>query len=69
MFVVLGERKKRPFYDDEGNVTMRDSVDIGLTIDERIADGYYYSRTIQLLKKLLENPQLLDKPLQEEVEY
>ncbi len=69
VFVVLGERKKRPFYDEEGNITMRESVDLGLTIDERIADGYYYSRTIQLLKKLLENPELLEKPLSEEVEY
>ncbi len=69
VFVVLGERKKRPFYDDEGNMSMRDSVDLGLTIDERIADGYYYSRTIQLLKKLLENPELLELPLNEEVEY
>ncbi len=69
LFVVLGERKKRPFYDDEGNVTMRDSVDLGLTIDERIADGYYYSRTIQLLRKLLENPELLELPLGQEVEY
>jgi pyruvate/2-oxoglutarate dehydrogenase complex dihydrolipoamide acyltransferase (E2) component len=48
---------------------MKDSVDIGLTIDERLADGYYYSRTIQLLKKLLENPELLEKPLSEEVDY
>ena len=60
--------KKRPFYDEEGNVTMRQSVDIGLTIDERLADGYYYSKTVQLLKTLLENPQLLDRPLAEEVE-
>ncbi len=69
VFVVLGERKKRPFYDDAGNITMKDSVDLGLTIDERIADGYYYSRTIQLLKKLLENPELLEKPLNEEVDF
>ncbi len=69
VFVVLGERKKRPFYDDAGNVTMRDSVDLGLTIDERIADGYYYAKTIRLLKHLLENPQLLELPLKEEVDY
>jgi pyruvate/2-oxoglutarate dehydrogenase complex dihydrolipoamide acyltransferase (E2) component len=61
--------KKRPFYDEEGNVTMRSSVDLGLTIDERIADGYYYAKTLRLLKKLLENPQLLEFPLNEEVEY
>lgn len=68
VFCVIGEMKKRPFYDDEGNVTMKMSVDIGLTIDERIADGYYYSRTVQLLKQLLEHPELLDRPLCEEVE-
>lgn len=46
VFCAIGERKKRPFFDDEGNVEMRDSVDLGLTIDERIADGYYYSKTV-----------------------
>ncbi len=69
VFVVLGERKKRPFYDEDGNVTMRDSVDLGMTIDERIADGFYYARTIHLLKHLLENPALLELPLSKEVEF
>ncbi len=48
---------------------MKDSVELGLTIDERLADGYYYSKSIRLLKKLLENPQLLETPLEEEVDY
>ena len=69
VFCTIGSLKKRPFYDDEGHVTVRESVDLGLTIDERLADGYYYSRTIRLLKKLLENPELLEKPLDEEVDY
>ncbi len=69
VFCVVGEIKRRPFYDEEGNFSMRDSVDIGLTIDERIADGYYYSKTVKLLKHLLENPELLEKPLSEEVDY
>jgi len=69
VFCVVGEIKKRPFYDEEGNTEMRESVDLGLTIDERIADGYYYSRTVKLLRTLLENPELLEKPLSEEVEY
>lgn len=69
VFCAIGERKKRPFYDEKGNVEMRDSVDLGLTIDERIADGYYYSKTVRLLRKLLENPELLERPLNEKVEY
>ena len=38
-------------------------------IDERLADGYYYSKTIRLLKTLLENPELLETPANQEVEY
>ncbi len=69
VFCAIGMMKKRPFYDDEGNVEMRMSVDLGLTIDERIADGYYYAKTVRLLKVLLENPELLELPLKDEVDY
>ena len=69
VFCAIGEMKKRPFFREDGTVEMKPSLDLGLTIDERLADGYYYSKTVRLLKKLLENPQLLDRPLQEEVEY
>ena len=51
------------------NVSTLKIVALGLTIDERIADGYYYSKTVRLLKKLLENPELLEAPFGEEVEY
>lgn len=69
VFVVVGERKKRPFTAEDGTVEMRDSLDLGLTVDERIADGYYFSGTVRLLKTLLENPGLLEKGLEEKVEY
>ena len=69
VFCAIGEIKKRPFFNDDGTFEMKPSIDLGLTIDERIADGYYYAKTVRLLKTLLENPQLLDKPLQEEVDY
>lgn len=69
VFVAVGEKKLRPFYYDDGSVQMLDSIDLGLTVDERIADGYYYSKTVRLLKKLLENPQLLEKPFDTEVDY
>ena len=35
---------------------------------KNIADGYY-SKTVRLLRKLLENPELLEKPLNERVDY
>ena len=69
VFCIIGEKKLSPFFDSEGNVTMKETVGIGLTIDERIADGYYYSKSIRLMKRLLENPELLELPLSAEVEY
>ena len=69
LFCLIGEIKKRPIFFDDGHYEMRPTVDLGLTVDERIADGYYYSKTVRLLKKLLENPELLELPLNEEVEY
>ena len=69
LFCTVGEKKYRPFYNDDGTVEMKDSIDLGLTVDERLADGYYYSGTVRLLKKLLENPELLELPLSEKVEF
>ncbi len=69
LFLAIGEKKPRPFWDEAGTFAMKDSVDLGLTIDERLADGYYYSKSVRLLRKLLENPELLETPLNQEVEY
>lgn len=69
LFCIIGEKKLSPIYDDQGNVTMHETLDLGLTIDERLADGYYYSKSVKLLKYLLENPEELEKPLKEEVQY
>lgn len=69
MIVLIGEIKDRPFYNEDGTYEMRPSVDLGMTIDERLADGYYYSKSVKLLKKLLENPELLEKPFIEPVEF
>ena len=69
LFVIIGEKKMSPFYDEQGNVTMKETIDLGLTIDERIADGFYYSRTIKLLKHLLQHPELLELPADQEVDY
>ena len=68
-FLSVGEKKLRPFYDRHGEMTMKDSIDIALTIDERLADGYYYGKTVRLLKKLIDDPSLLELPLNEPVKY
>ena len=69
VFCIVGEKKPRRFEVGDGTTELRESIDIGLTIDERISDGFYCSRAVRLLKTLLENPELLELPLEENVEY
>ena len=69
VFVVIGEKVRRPVFHEDGTFEMRTMLDVGITLDERIADGYYYAKTVRLLKKLIENPELLDRPANEEVDY
>lgn len=69
LFCLLGEIKKTASLDANGETVVSETIDLGLTVDERLADGYYYSKTVRLLKKLLANPELLDLPMSEPVDY
>ena len=44
-------------------------IPLGITLDERIADGYYYSGTVALVRELLAHPELLELPADTPVEY
>ncbi|MBQ0071294.1 MAG: 2-oxo acid dehydrogenase subunit E2 [Spirochaetales bacterium] len=48
---------------ENGNEEIRDIVDFGVTVDERIADGFYLSRSVKVLKYIFAHPELLDEPL------
>ncbi|MGX8706562.1 MAG: 2-oxo acid dehydrogenase subunit E2 [bacterium] len=54
LFVVIGEKGRRPLFHEDGTFEMRDMLSVGITLDERIADGYYYAQTVRLVKKLIE---------------
>jgi pyruvate/2-oxoglutarate dehydrogenase complex dihydrolipoamide acyltransferase (E2) component len=69
LFITIGEKYRTIFYNDQGEPELRPALDLGCTLDERLADGYYYSRSIKCLKYLLQNPQLLELPAKEEVAY
>ncbi|WP_026653591.1 2-oxo acid dehydrogenase subunit E2 [Butyrivibrio proteoclasticus] len=69
IFIIVGTKKNKPYFDAQGNVTMKRELDLSFTIDERISDGFYYGRSLKLMKKLIENPELMEKPLTEEITY
>ena len=68
-FAIVGQMKMQPFYNEDGTFEMRNALPLGLTIDERIADGLYFVNSLKLLKKLLSEPELLELPFNEDIEY
>lgn len=68
-FVVLGKKYIKMEYAKDGTPDLHEVIPVGITLDERIADGYYYSGTVALVKELLAHPELLELPADTPVEY
>lgn len=68
-FIVIGKKHMKMEYLPDGTPDFHEVIPIGITLDERIADGYYYSGTVALVKELLAHPNLLDMPADTPVEY
>ncbi len=69
IFITIGKIHKGQEIKDDGTVEIRDYVDIGATLDERIADGFYFARSLKLIQHICNNPELLDLKLKEESHY
>jgi hypothetical protein len=67
LFLVIGKKRRSPLLREDGTYEMRTVLNLGITLDERIADGYYYSKSIQILLHLLQHPELLNERADKEV--
>ena len=66
IMITVGTLHKEKLLMDDGSEQIRDVIDIGATLDERIADGFYFARSLRLAKHIFAHPELLDRPLGEE---
>ena len=65
IMITIGTLHKEEIVMPDGHKEIRDVVDIGATLDERIADGFYFARSLKLIKHICEKPELLERPLGE----
>ena len=65
IMITIGTLHKEEIIMPDGAKEIRDVVDVGATLDERIADGFYFARSLKLIKHVFANPELLEKPLGE----
>ena len=51
-----------------GKEEIRDIVEFGINLDERIADGAYMAKSVNLLNYIMTHPETLDEPLKTQYE-
>ena len=65
MFVGLGKEKYEPVVNEQTNqLEVGKVLRIGLVIDERICDGYYYASAVKLFNKYMKKPELLEENIE-----
>ncbi len=65
IMITIGTIHKEEVIMPDGTKAVRDVVDFTATLDERIGDGFYFARSLKLVKHIFANPEMLDKPLNE----
>lgn len=65
IMITIGTLHKEEMLMPDGHKEIRDVVDVGATLDERIADGFYFACSLKLIRHIFANPELLEKPLGE----
>ena len=65
IMITIGTIRKEKMLMPDGTEEIRDVVDFAATLDEIIGDGFYFARSLKLVKHIFANPELLEKPLSE----
>ena len=65
IMITIGTLHKEEVLMPDGHKEIRDVVDIGATLDERIADGFYFARSLKLIRHIFSHPEMLELPLNE----
>ena len=65
VMVTIGTLHKEEVLMEDGHREVRDVIDIGATLDERIGDGFYFARSLKLVHYIFSHPELLERPLNE----
>jgi len=61
MFLAIGKIKYMPVALEDGTLTARKMVEIKVSLDERIADGFYFARSLELMESYLKDPESIEK--------
>ncbi|NLC47922.1 MAG: 2-oxo acid dehydrogenase subunit E2 [Tenericutes bacterium] len=68
IIATIGKIHKEVITDEDGKQKLVDVCDFGVNMDERIADGYYFAKSLKVFEHILKNPELLEGKANEKIE-
>lgn len=66
--VAMGEVKEEKVLENDKEVT-KYYCEFGVVIDERIADGFYFIKSLKLIQYIFDNPKLLEEKASKKIEF
>jgi hypothetical protein len=64
IFCAIGKIRKERSIAPDGSIETHDKVKITFTYDDRITDGIYCARTLDMIRDMVENPEKLEAQLE-----
>ena len=64
---TIGEISDEVVVNEKGKQEVRKVCEFGVTLDERIADGFYFARSVAMIEQILQDPVLLEEPVSKPV--
>lgn len=65
LIITIGDIHKEVIVNNKGKSEIRDICEFGITIDERIADGFYLASSAIMLQEYFDNPEILKENIYE----
>ena len=65
---TIGETKPEKVINENGKEEIKKICEFGINLDERIADGYYFAKSVKLLEFILDNPEMLEEPAEKKID-
>ena len=67
VMITIGVLHKEQKLMDDGTWQERDVINCTFTIDERLADGFYFAKSLRIAKHMLEHPEVMNEPISKPV--
>lgn len=64
LFVAMGKEKLSPVVED-GKLAVGKVMNLGIVMDERPCDGFYFGRSLRIWNDILTDPTILERPFED----